>query len=141
MNSQGRSNNADPRRVVDFLQRSLQIAQQTTAALQARNLAQLEESVEAQHALLIEFSDLQFAALDGAENGGMKIAHPQDSSVSDMVRKLRSLNRKNARLAESGLAFSERLFNVISPPLTYETLGPHSSMNGTVADSKLSLKV
>ena len=86
-------------------------------------------------------AQLHRAALDGAENDGMKMAHPQDSSVSDMVRKLRFLNRKNARLAESGLAFSERLFNVISPPLTYEMLGHHSSMNGTVADSKLSLKV
>jgi hypothetical protein len=129
MNSESRSSNTDGSRLVDFIERSLQVSRRTTAALEARNPAQLEESLEAQHALLVEFSQFRFAAGDCP------------SSVKDMVREVQLVNRKNARLTENGLALTDRLLNVIFPPLTYETLGHSSPVNRTVAESTISLKV
>jgi flagellar biosynthesis/type III secretory pathway chaperone len=109
----------------NLMNRHIEVSQRLAAALIARNLPELEQCMEEQRILAFELK------------ANASVADPSIRALAQIVK---DLNRRNARLIENGFELSQRLLNVICPPVTYGLPGHLSGSNGHPASSGISIQ-
>ena len=99
----------------DLMKRHIEVTQRFAAALIARSLPEMEQCMEEQRLLAYELKAKSSAA---------------DPSIRALAQIVKDLNRRNARLIENGFELSQRMLNVICPPVTYGMPGSSPVPNG-----------
>ena len=116
---------AESESFADLMKRHIEVTQRFSAALIARSLPEMEQCMEEQRQLA---SDLKAKS------------SPADPSIRALAQIVRDLNRRNSRLIENGFELSQRMLNVICPPVTYALPGSPTVSNGLPSSSGMSIQ-
>jgi hypothetical protein len=125
MNSTSKTSPPEPESFADLMKRHIEVTQRFTAALIARSLPEMEQCMEEQRQLAFELKAKSSLA---------------DPSIRALAQIVRDLNRRNSRLIENGFELSQRVLNVICPPVTYALPGSPPVSNGLPSSSGMSLQ-